>query len=100
MRILLCGGAGYIGAHAYVVLVERGHDGLCQGFGPRSTLGPMLAEIGLGAGGGQFEEWRSALASSGNEQRYFEKYPELSARSVVDFLLFDLKNGSNQSIFC
>ena len=26
MRILLCGGAGYIGAHAYVVLVERGHD--------------------------------------------------------------------------
>ena len=26
MRILLCGGAGYIGAHTYVVLVERGHD--------------------------------------------------------------------------
>ena len=26
MRILLCGGAGYIGAHAYVVLVERGHE--------------------------------------------------------------------------
>jgi UDP-glucose 4-epimerase len=26
MRILLCGGAGYIGAHAYVVLAERGHD--------------------------------------------------------------------------
>ena len=26
MRILLCGGAGYIGAHTYVVLAERGHD--------------------------------------------------------------------------
>lgn len=47
------------------------------------------------AGGGQFEEWRSALASSGNEQRYFEKYPELSARSVVDFLLFDPANPSS-----
>ncbi len=26
MRILLCGGTGYIGCHTYVVLVERGHD--------------------------------------------------------------------------
>ena len=26
MRILLCGGAGYIGAHTFVELVERGHD--------------------------------------------------------------------------
>lgn len=26
MRILLCGGAGYIGCHTHVVLSERGHD--------------------------------------------------------------------------
>ena len=26
MRILVCGGAGYIGSHACVVLAERGHD--------------------------------------------------------------------------
>ncbi|WP_244756048.1 SDR family NAD(P)-dependent oxidoreductase, partial [Pseudoxanthomonas helianthi] len=26
MRILLCGGAGYIGGHTAVVLAERGHD--------------------------------------------------------------------------
>lgn len=26
MRILLCGGAGYIGCHTYTVLVERGHQ--------------------------------------------------------------------------
>ncbi len=26
LRILLCGGAGYIGAHTYVELVERGHE--------------------------------------------------------------------------
>ena len=26
MRILLCGGAGYIGGHTHVVLTERGHD--------------------------------------------------------------------------
>ncbi|MET0807131.1 MAG: UDP-glucose 4-epimerase GalE [Pseudoxanthomonas sp.] len=26
MRILLCGGAGYIGCHTHVVLTERGHD--------------------------------------------------------------------------
>lgn len=26
MRILLCGGAGYIGCHTYVVLAERGHQ--------------------------------------------------------------------------
>lgn len=26
MRILLCGGAGYIGAHTYAVLIERGHE--------------------------------------------------------------------------
>ena len=26
MRILLCGGAGYIGAHTFVELVARGHD--------------------------------------------------------------------------
>lgn len=26
MRILLCGGAGYIGTHTYVTLAERGHD--------------------------------------------------------------------------
>ena len=25
MRILLCGGAGYIGCHTYALLVERGH---------------------------------------------------------------------------
>ncbi|HEY5970898.1 MAG TPA: UDP-glucose 4-epimerase GalE [Pseudoxanthomonas sp.] len=26
MRILLCGGNGYIGCHAYVVMAQRGHD--------------------------------------------------------------------------
>ena len=26
MRILLCGGTGYIGCHTHVVLTERGHD--------------------------------------------------------------------------
>ena len=26
MRILLCGGTGYIGCHTYAVLVERGHE--------------------------------------------------------------------------
>jgi UDP-glucose 4-epimerase len=26
MRILLCGGTGYIGCHTYLVLIERGHD--------------------------------------------------------------------------
>ena len=26
MNILLCGGAGYIGAHTFVELVARGHD--------------------------------------------------------------------------
>jgi len=26
MRILLCGGAGYIGGHTYVVLAQRGHE--------------------------------------------------------------------------
>ncbi|MEP6907746.1 MAG: UDP-glucose 4-epimerase GalE [Pseudoxanthomonas sp.] len=26
MRILLCGGAGYIGCHTYALLVERGHE--------------------------------------------------------------------------
>ncbi|MEO6517756.1 MAG: NAD-dependent epimerase/dehydratase family protein, partial [Pseudoxanthomonas sp.] len=26
MRILLCGGTGYIGCHTYAVLVERGHQ--------------------------------------------------------------------------
>jgi uncharacterized alpha-E superfamily protein len=46
-------------------------------------------------GGGQFEEWRSALASSGNEQRYFAKYDELNARNVIDFLLFDPENASS-----
>lgn len=46
-------------------------------------------------GAGQFEEWRSALASSGNEQRYFEKHGELSARGVIDFLLFDPANPSS-----
>jgi UDP-glucose 4-epimerase len=26
MRVLVCGGAGYIGSHACVVLAERGHE--------------------------------------------------------------------------
>lgn len=46
-------------------------------------------------GGGPFEEWRSALASSATAQGYFAKYETLDAARVVDYLLFDPDNPSS-----
>lgn len=46
-------------------------------------------------GAGRFEEWRSALTSSGAEQGYLERHGELDAGRVIDWMLFDPENPSS-----
>lgn len=46
-------------------------------------------------GAGKYDEWRSALVSSGNEEGYRAKYPELDAATVIDYLLLDPDNPSS-----
>lgn len=46
-------------------------------------------------GGGPFEEWRSALTSSGCERGYLERHGELAAEKVIDWMLFDEVNPSS-----
>jgi len=41
------------------------------------------------------EDWRFALTTSGSEQGYFEKFDEVSQRSVTNYLLFDKENASS-----
>lgn len=46
-------------------------------------------------GGGRFDEWRSALTSSGSERGYLERHGELDAGKVVDWMVFDGDNPSS-----
>ncbi len=46
-------------------------------------------------GGGPFEEWRSALMSSGCESGYFARHADLSAEKVIDWMIFDPENPSS-----
>jgi uncharacterized alpha-E superfamily protein len=60
-----------------------------------------LLEVGYrislmpGAVEGHRDEWRSTLLSSACAQGYEEKHEDLSAESVIYFLLFDLENPSS-----
>ena len=46
-------------------------------------------------GGGPFEEWRSALTSSGSEQGYLERHGDLAVDKVIDWMIFDTANPSS-----
>ena len=46
-------------------------------------------------GEGRYEEWRSALISTGCESGYLEKYEEVRADRVIDYLLFESANPSS-----
>jgi uncharacterized alpha-E superfamily protein len=45
--------------------------------------------------GGKFDEWRSALESSGSAQSYAAKHEHCDAANVIDHLLFDPDNPSS-----
>lgn len=64
-----------------------------------ARLVEVAYRIGLmpSEGGGPFEEWRSALTSSGSEQGYLARHGELDADKVIDWMIFDTENPSSIS---
>ena len=65
-----------------------------------ARLVDVAARIGLipNEGGGQFDEWGSALASSSSHSGYTGKYDRVDGAQVVDYLLLDPDNPS--SVYC